>query len=195
MIRGTLSLLFLSLGIYNVELQANPVNITKDLVTTVEEALDDAFPAPILKGSIRLRLRPIAQELTAPNWAISAPGDVNHLYVSDQDGRLWKINLLDGRKESFLDLSQLLVPLGVFGNNSFDERGFLGFAFHPQYAENGLLYTYTSEPAEERSDFSTIPPGSNPNHRSVIRDMENYANQFYNGYNQSNPAQCRSTSI
>lgn len=172
MIRSTLSLLFLSLGIYNVALQANPVNITKDLVTTVEEALDDAFPAPILKGSIRLRLRPIAQELTAPNWAISAPGDVNHLYVSDQDGRLWKINLLDGRKESFLDLSQLLVPLGVFGNNSFDERGFLGFAFHPQHAENGLLYTYTSEPAEERSDFSTIPPGSNPNHRSVIREWK-----------------------
>jgi len=172
MIRYTLSLLFLGIGIHGAATQANPVNISNNQIIASEEALVDPFPEPILKGPLRLNLKPIAQGLTAPNWATSAPGDTNHLYVGDQDGRLWKINLLDNHKESFLDLSQLLVPLGVFGNNSFDERGFLGFAFHPQYAENGLLYTYTSEPAGDKSDFSTIPPGSNPNHRSVIREWK-----------------------
>lgn len=75
-----------------------------------------------------------------------------------------------GNKGIFLDFSNLLVPLGAFGTDTFDERGFLGFAFHPQYAGNGLLYTYTSEPAGESSDFSTIPPDSSANHRSVIRE-------------------------
>jgi|CXWL01.1.fsa_nt_gi hypothetical protein len=132
--------------------------------------LDDPIPAPVQKGSIRLRLKPVATELTAPNWGASAPGDSKHLYVSDQDGKLWRIDLTTGDKGIFLDLSNLLVPLGAFGTDTFDERGFLGFAFHPQYAGNGLLYTYTSEPAGEPSDFSTIPPDSNANHRSVIRE-------------------------
>ncbi len=170
MIRSTLSLLLLAIGMYSMEISANPVNISKDLAITTEETLTDPIPEPILKGHLRLRLKLIAQGLTAPNWAMPAPGDTDHLYVGDQNGKLWKINLLDGSKESFLDLSQLLVPLGVFGENSFDERGFLGFAFHPQYVENSLLYTYTSEPAGEKSDFSTISSGSNPNHRSVIRE-------------------------
>jgi len=132
--------------------------------------LDDPISAPIQKGSVRLRLKPVATELTAPNWGASAPGDSKHLYVSDQDGKLWRINLTTGNKGIFLDLADLLVPLGAFGSGTFDERGFLGFAFHPQYTGNGLLYTYTSEPAGESSDFSTIPPDSSANHRSVIRE-------------------------
>lgn len=134
------------------------------------QRLDNPIPSPIQQGSVRLRLKQIASGLTAPNWGISAPGDLEHLYVSDQDGKLWRINLITHNKEVFLDFSSLLVPLGTFGSDSFDERGFLGFAFHPQYAENGLLYTYTSETAGESSDFSTIPAGASPNHRSVIRE-------------------------
>ena len=37
------------------------------------------------------------------------------------------------------------MTLGVCGPNSFDERSLLGLAFHPRYAQNGLIYTYTSE--------------------------------------------------
>lgn len=134
------------------------------------QRLTDPIPTPIQQGSVRLRLKQIASGLTAPNWAVSTPGDPEHLYISDQDGKLWRLNLTTHNKEVFLDFSNLLVPLGAFGSDSFDERGFLGFAFHPDYAENGLLYTYTSEPEGENSDFSTIPPGANPNHRSVIRE-------------------------
>lgn len=140
--------------------------------TTTGQKLEDPIPAPIEKGQMRLRLKPVASGLTAPNWAVPAPGDSEYLYVGDQDGKLWRIRLADGSKEIFLDLSGLLIPLGAFGSDSFDERGFLGFAFHPQYAENGLLYTYTSEPADESSDFSTLPPGTHPDHRSVIREWQ-----------------------
>lgn len=134
------------------------------------QRLDDPISASIQKGSVRIRLKPVASGLTAPNWGISAPGDPQHLYVGDQDGKLWRVNLADGTQTVFLDISDRLVPLGVSGSGTFDERGFLGFAFHPQFAENGLLYTYTSEPADEASDFSTIPVGSTADHRSVIRE-------------------------
>lgn len=154
---------------------ANGYAVLDDLSVIAAESstgqrFDNPIPASIQRGSVRLRLKQIANELTAPNWAISAPGDSKHLYVGDQNGKLWRIALTDGNKEVFLDLSNLLVSLGAFGSGTFDERGFLGFAFHPQYADNGLLYTYTSEPAGEPSDFSTIPPDSSANHRTVIRE-------------------------
>ena len=44
------------------------------------------------------------------------------------------------------------MPLGVEGPDTFDERGFLGLAFHPEFAHNGLFYTYTSEPVSGRAD-------------------------------------------
>jgi hypothetical protein len=43
-------------------------------------------------------------------------------------------------------------------------------AFHPDFAENGLLYTYTSEPVDGPADFSTMPPGETANHQSVINE-------------------------
>jgi glucose/arabinose dehydrogenase len=129
-------------------------------------------PAPILEGSVRVRLRPIASGLTAPNWGVAAPGDDTHLYVSDQDGILWRINLISGEKNNFLDLSSRLVSLGISGADSFDERGLLGFAFAPDFQTSGFMYTYTSEPADGSSDFSTIPSGSQADHKSVILELE-----------------------
>jgi glucose/arabinose dehydrogenase len=110
----------------------------------------------------------VATELVAPNWGTAAPGHPGRLFVTDQPGTLWAIDLQTGQKSVFHDVSGRLVPLGAFGPGSFDERGFLGLAFHPGYATNGLLYTYTSEPVNGPADFSTMPPGTTPNHQSLI---------------------------
>ncbi len=136
------------------------------------DPISNPFPDPVEQGSIRVNLRTIATGLTAPNWGTPAPGDNDHLYVSDQSGIFWKINLLNGDKSQFLDLSSRLVPLGVFGPESFDERGFLGFAFHPDYQTNGRIYTYTSEPVDGASDFSTLPTESEADHKSVILEWQ-----------------------
>jgi glucose/arabinose dehydrogenase len=119
-----------------------------------------------------IQLEPVASGLTAPNFGTTAPGDDGRLFVSDQDGVLWAIDLADGSKSVFADLSGLLVPLGAFGPGTFDERGFLGVAFHPDYNSNGLLYTYTSEPVSGEADFSTLPPGATPNHQAVVREWQ-----------------------
>ena len=56
--------------------------------------------------------------LTALNWGMLAPGDNDHLYVSDQNGILWKINLLNGETGSILrafalSVEQLCVVAGI----------------------------------------------------------------------------------
>ncbi len=133
------------------------------------EPLEDPIKRNIPQGRIQVALEPVASGMTAPNWGISSPIHRGRLYVVDQDGILWAVQLATGRKWVFLDVSALLVELGAFGPGTFDERGFLGVAFHPDYAHNGLLYTYTSEPARGPGDFSTLPPGTAANHHSVIR--------------------------
>lgn len=124
-------------------------------------AITDPFPDAIETGDLRVSLKPLTEGMTAPNAGASAPGDDLHLYVGDQPGVLWRVNLETGEKVTFADLSALLVTL----NGSYDERGLLGFAFHPDYASNGLLYTYTSEPAKEGADFPVV----SADHDSVIR--------------------------
>ncbi len=52
---------------------------------------------------------------------------------------MWNIRLHSGTKTVFLDVGDRLVPLGSGGPGTFDERGLLGLAFHPDYAANGLL--------------------------------------------------------
>jgi hypothetical protein len=58
----------------------------------------------------------------------------------------------------------------VSGPGTFDERGFLGLAFHPAFATNGLLYTYTSEPVAGAADFVTLPPGAVADHQTVVTE-------------------------
>lgn len=135
-------------------------------------AAEETLVRSVEHSDLSVQLETVATGLTAPNWGTYAPGAGNRLFVTDQVGILWAIDLATGDKSVFADLSALLVPLGAFGPGTFDERGLLGVAFHPGYASNGLLYTYTSEPVAGDADFSTMPPGTAPNHQSVIREWQ-----------------------
>ncbi len=134
--------------------------------------LEDPLPEPIPRGDVTIRLETVADGMTAPNWGISpsqsCSGGHERLAVVDQDGILWLVNLRTGEKRVYLDVSSRLVALGVAGPGTFDERGFLGVAFHPDFHKNGLLYTYTSEPVAGPADFSTMPAGTTANHQAVI---------------------------
>jgi glucose/arabinose dehydrogenase len=123
---------------------------------------------PVQTDGITIRLEVVATGLTAPNWGTAAPNENERLFVTDQNGILWAVDLATGDKTVFLDVSGRLVTLGIGGPGTFDERGLLGVAFHPGYAGSGLLYTYTSEPVNGAADFSTMPTGEAANHQSVI---------------------------
>ena len=133
-----------------------------------------AAQAQIPKG-LAITLEEVATGLTAPNWGTTVPGCpelADRLVVTDQNGILWAVDTLTGDKVVLLDVSDSLVPLGISGPGSIDERGLLGVALHPEFAENGLLYTYTSEPVEGEADFSTMPAEIEANHQSLVREWQ-----------------------
>ena len=121
-------------------------------------------------------LKTIATGIIAPVTGAVAPGDEEHIYVADQVGKLYRIqvgeNKAPGTPTVFMDVSSLLVPLGLFPPLNYDERGFLGMAFHPDFQRNGLLYTFTSQPAVGVADFSTLPAGVAPDCHSVITEWK-----------------------
>ncbi|WEF34345.1 PQQ-dependent sugar dehydrogenase [Pseudoduganella chitinolytica] len=132
--------------------------------------LADPIPAPLAVSPVTVTLRPLLQGLVSPVAAAVAPGEPGNLYVADQIGIVWRTAVgpdavQKNARTAFLDVRSRLVPLGAR-----DERGLLGLAFHPDYARNGRLYTYTSEPAASPADFSTQPPGVAPNHQSVLTE-------------------------
>ncbi|MCE7010446.1 PQQ-dependent sugar dehydrogenase [Kibdelosporangium philippinense] len=132
---------------------------------------DNTYFAPVKTGGVKIGLEKVVDGLTAPLKGVRAPGHDDRLYVIDQVGKLVAVNLKTSALTTVLDVSSRLVPLGVGGPNTFDERGFLGTAFHPDFARNGLLYTWTSEKATATPTFpTTLPAGVAPDHQNVLAE-------------------------
>ena len=138
--------------------------------------LPDPIPGTIPASPITVDLKTVASGFVSPVAAAVAPGDDRHIYVADQIGKLYRISVSErmpgGTPTVFLDVSSRLVRLGLFPPLNYDERGFLGIAFHPDFARNGLFYTFTSEPVLGTADFSTQPSGVAPDCQSVITEWK-----------------------
>jgi hypothetical protein len=66
--------------------------------TGAHAQIDDPIPSPIRMSGPAIRLIEVASGLTAPNWATAAPGHADRLFVVDQSGSLWNIDLQTGVK-------------------------------------------------------------------------------------------------
>ena len=137
--------------------------------------LDLALENPITEtitstGAISIELTTVITDLVSPVMGTATASLPDYLFIVEQTGQVWQTNAASGFQRLFFDLSSSLVPLGVAGSGTFDERGLLSFIFHPQYAENGLVYTYASEPISGTADFTTIPMTATEtaNHQAVI---------------------------
>jgi glucose/arabinose dehydrogenase len=88
-------------------------------------------------------VRLVADGFSAPVTMAEPPDGTKRLFIVDQVG-LIRVLMPDGslRDEPFLDLRARIVPQMA----SFDERGLLGLAFHPEYATNGRFFVYYSAP-------------------------------------------------
>jgi glucose/arabinose dehydrogenase len=135
---------------------------------------DDTQFAPIERFGPSIGVEVVAEGLTAPLKGVTAPGQPNRLYVVDQVGILWAVDLTTKIKSAFLNVGPTgldrIIELGVCGPDTFDERGLLGVAFHPNYPQNGLLYTYTSEPAGPPATLPTELGGATPDHQNVVAE-------------------------
>ena len=119
------------------------------------------------RGTVRIALTTVTNGVFAPVAGITAAGHLTELYVVDQVGFLWDVGI--GNRGQWpvtpvkvLDVSDLVVGPSRNG----DERGFLGAAFSPGFAQDGLLYTYTSEATDGTADYK-VPSAPRPAPRST----------------------------
>lgn len=143
-------------------------------VPSVALAQQNPIPTPIPKGDVRINLQPVATGMTAPIDLRPAPGAGNsRLYITDQVGQVRVLENGSLLPTPFMDVSSRLVPL----RPQFDERGFLGFAFHPDYNNQGTpgfgkVYTYTSEPVSATPDTTpfTVPNITTVDNHGVVAE-------------------------
>ncbi|MHC4235423.1 MAG: PQQ-dependent sugar dehydrogenase, partial [Planctomycetota bacterium] len=92
--------------------------------------------ADIPTGDITIRLEPVAAGLTAPVSVTHAGDGSGRLFIVEQSGQIRIVENGNVLPTPFLDLSGEIPALNPF----FDERGVLGLAFHPDYANNGRFF-------------------------------------------------------
>jgi glucose/arabinose dehydrogenase len=123
------------------------------------EPLPDPIPGPIQASGVQVDYETVATGLVSPTGATAPPGERNHIYITDQNGKIWGLEL-HGKRRKWVaaDLTGLMVDdlAKVFGA-PYDERGLLGLAFDPNFWRNGMLYTFTSENPTAPPDFTTQP--------------------------------------
>jgi glucose/arabinose dehydrogenase len=142
--------------------------------------IGDPIPEPIEKGEIAIELEPIASGLVAPVYLTHAGDGTDRLFVLDQPGYIWVIENGNLLETPFLDMTERVYMPGFFGSqdaDDFDERGLLGLAFHPRFADPESpgyrkIYTYSSESAGSVADFTTVPlpAGEVFDHQSVVAE-------------------------
>lgn len=148
----------------------NKAYITTLAVLTVGSQAWAQLP-DIQHGTIAVHLEPIVTGISAPDYAISPPGDLNRLFVVEQRGLLLVVQNGVLLPAPALDIQARVAPPLVPGNAN-DERGLLGLAFHPGFNTAGspgfgTLYTYHSE---------VIPVGSSPTYIAPNGAVQNYKN-------------------
>lgn len=133
-------------------------------------------------GSVAVQLTDAYPGLPAfnnPLKALQRPGDNSRWYVLEQAGRVRSFanNAAANSIDTLLDID----PQVAF-NGGNDERGLLGMAFHPQFANNGFIYLYYIDNGTNsvisrwtsNDNGQTIDPGSEFEIIRINQDASNH---------------------
>jgi glucose/arabinose dehydrogenase len=144
------------------------------ICSLVLSVLSAFFPtlafAEVDQRPLNVRIVPAFSELEWPDWvrgldegkpreprplALSGAGDgTDRIFVVSQYGtvHVWPNDPAVKEMKTFLDIRNR-----VQYDDKMNEEGFLGFAFHPKYKENGEFFVYyTAKPTAENPHLSVI---------------------------------------
>lgn len=126
------------------------------------------IPAVIPHGPQQIELQLVASGLVSPNYLVSPPDGTDRQFILDQVGQIRIIENGTLLATPFLDVASIMVT----PNTNFDERGLLGLAFDPGFANSSSpgyrrIFTYTSQPMSGTADL-TDPYATSINHHAVI---------------------------
>jgi glucose/arabinose dehydrogenase len=85
-----------------------------------------------------VQLQPFITELRRPLYITHSGDESGRLFILEQGGVIYVTNSTGTDLAIFLDVSPLVSAEA--NGSSYIERGLLGLAFHPQYAQNGLFF-------------------------------------------------------
>jgi glucose/arabinose dehydrogenase len=124
---------------------------------------------PLTTPQPSLGLAFVAGGFTSPMMMVPANDGSGRMFVVDQTGVVWIVDP-DGTvlPDPFLDVRDRMIALSA----SYDERGLLSMAFHPDYTDNGRLYVFYSAPlrsgapgdwscTNRLSEFTILPDDPN----------------------------------
>ncbi len=123
----------------------------------------------------------VARGFNAPLLATHAGDGSERIFVLEQSGRIWIIQDGERLDTPFIDLSNLASQDITRG---YSERGLLGLAFHPEYADNGLFYVnYTDQSGTTRVVAYTVAQ-DDPNQADATSAREVFSiDQPYSNHN------------
>jgi glucose/arabinose dehydrogenase/plastocyanin len=134
-------------------------------VTVTTVSIPDPVSNHIAKGDITIELKTILAGLVSP-LGLAMPDDSSgRMFVYDQAGLAQVVIGDNPLPTPLIDLRDRLVLL-----TTYDERGLLGLATHPNFAQHPLIYTFTSEPVSASPDFTFPNPGGFTNCQSVLAE-------------------------
>lgn len=116
-------------------------------------------------------LTPIVEGLARPLYITHAGDGSGRQFVVLQGGLILVIKDGELLESPFLDLSDLVSPEAL--GSGYTERGLLGLAFHPEYAENGRFFVnYTDRQGDtvvaEYTTSENDPDSADPNSARIL---------------------------
>jgi glucose/arabinose dehydrogenase len=100
---------------------------------------------------IKIKLEPFVTGVNAPLAMVQPAGD-SRMFVIEQWGRVLIIEDGELNGTPFLDIRNLVIDRYP----DFDERGLLGLAFHPDFANNGKFYVSYSGHRDWQGDLAKL---------------------------------------
>ena len=127
---------------------------------------------PYDPATFRLTLEPVLSGLRQPLFVTAPPDGSGRLFVVEQGGTIRIAQNGQVLPQPFLDVSSLIVAGG--------ERGLLGMAFHPHYAQNGLFFIYytargNGDNTVVRYRVSSDPNRADPASAKVLLSIADFA--------------------
>ena len=146
--------------------------------------ITDPIPKAVEKSELSVRLQEVVQiphsgtgrkKAARLNLLAHAGDGSGRLFVNDMRGQLYVI--VDGTATVYMNLKKLICADFTYEGG---QQGFAYFAFHPEFAHNGIFYTVTSETKNSGTpDFPVTKTiiDSNKNiiessHHDVIREWK-----------------------
>jgi glucose/arabinose dehydrogenase len=136
-------------------------------------------PPPVGDGQGEVDLEQVGGTFDTPVNSAFAPGETDKVYVVEQGGTAQVVVGGTTQGSPFLDITNL--------TDNSSEQGFLGMAFHPEFATNGLVYAYYND--EDNGDIvisefetNSATDADESSEREVIRIRHRFASNHNGGH-------------